>query len=229
MKLCFLGKSHAAVTLAEAARRKGFEITVEVPLASLVFVSEDTPTDETGVRDVSPIKALVESVMYRATAPIIITSQVTPGFTRSFKAASIYHQAETLRIEDAMQRALYPEMLIVGCWKATDAIRPEYLQYLEAFDAPVMKMSYEDAEFTKMAINAVLISQVSTSGVLSNLAKEMGADWNRVSRALHHDSRIGKYAYLHPGKWDNSRHLLRDYVSLLAAAPDNELLLAWRG
>ena len=49
MKLCFLGGTHAAQTLEEAARRKGFAFTSE-DKADVVFVAMDTPTKGTGER-----------------------------------------------------------------------------------------------------------------------------------------------------------------------------------
>ena len=101
MKLCFLGKSHAAVTLAEAARRRGFALTDDIGGADVCFISEDTPTDENGVRDLVPIMALVDLVRKERRGNAVITSQVPPGFTRSLNDASFYCQAETLRIEDA--------------------------------------------------------------------------------------------------------------------------------
>ena len=228
MRLCFLGTSHAAQTLARAAERKGFTLTDDLAGADLAFISEDTPTDENGVRDLKPILALVERVKTERRGSAVITSQVPPGFMRSIDDASFYHQAETLRIDDAMQRALYPEMLIVGfAYHSWEPCIP-YWDYLHAFDCPILKMTYEDAEFAKMAINAFLVSQVETSKMLAGIAKICGADWQRVSRVLRHDSRIGKYAYLHPGEPLASKHLLRDYVTLLGLDPENKLLKAWR-
>jgi len=139
---------------------------------------------------------------------------VPPGCTRQHFSQNMYHQAETLRMEDAMQRALYPEMLIVGCYEVDTVIHPDYLRYLEAFDAPILKMTYEDAEFAKMAINATLVSQVLNANRLAAAADKCGADWQRVARVLRHDSRIGKYAYLTPGDPLKSKHLLRDHVTL---------------
>ncbi len=207
----FMGTSYAAKTLKEAARRRGVKLTENIEEAELIIVAEDTPTDQFGVRNTDLIRKLIDSCPYGV--PIVVTSQVEPGFMRANPRA-LYHQAETLRIEDGIQRAMYPEMFIVGCVHKLSPILNEYLEYLEVFDCPIIKMSYEDAEFCKIAINAMLISQIATTNMLSDLASKAGADWGKVSQALRHDSRIGKYAYLTPGSWRNSLHLLRDYVSL---------------
>lgn len=213
----FLGSSYAAVTLREAARRRGLNIADHIDEASLVFVSEDTPTNENGERDVGQIVKLIQSVSVGI--PIVLTSQVPPGFTREqslrFESSTpLYHQAETLRIEDGLQRAMYPEMFIVGLYQPHQRIAPVYQEYLEAFDCPIFKVKYEEAEFAKIAINAVLISQVETANMLSAAARKVGADWGKIAQILRRDSRIGKYSYLTPGRWQDSRHLLRDFVTL---------------
>lgn len=221
----FIGTSYAAVTLKEAARRRGLKLTDDIDEANLIFVSEDTPTDEYGKRDLKYIQKLIDDCPIHK--PIVLTSQVTPGFCRRARQIPIYHQAETLRIEDGLQRAMHPEMFIVGCYDPSSPILYEYQQYLEAFDCHILKMTYEEAEFCKIAINANLISQVETTNTLSAIAEKIGADWGKIAQALRHDSRIGKYSYLTPGRWQNSKHLLRDYVTLRSMAHD-PLLEAWK-
>ncbi len=207
----FIGDSYAALTLKEAARRRGLPLTNYAEAADLVFVSQDAPTDKDGNRDMLVIRDLLDTVPDGK--PIVLTSQVTPGFTRTITGL-IYHQAETLRIEDGPQRAMFPEMFIVGAESLDSDLIPAYLDYLVAFDCPVLLMTYEDAEFAKIAINMTLASQVDNANRLSVAGAKSGADWGRVCRALRHDSRIGKYSYLTPGRWQNSPHLLRDHVTL---------------
>lgn len=213
----FLGSSHAAKTLKEGARRRGLKITEDINEAELIFVSEDTPTDSFGKRSLEGIYNDALQCVMSTTKTVVVTSQVPPGFTRRVNDARglVYHQAETLRIEDGIQRAMYPEMFIVGCEYPDIPIISDYQKYLDAFECPVIKMSFEEAEFCKIAINATLISQVETTNMLASAAEKIGADWGKIAKALRHDSRIGKYAYLTPGRWQNSKHLLRDYVTLL--------------
>ncbi len=216
--ITFLGTSHAPQTLSHAARAKGIAVTDDISAADLVFISEDTPTSESGVRDVEPIRALIFHALAHTGAPIVLTSQVPPGFTRAlgFAPGRIYHQAETLRIKDAMERALQPEMMIVGCptYQAYDLLPQAYRDYLEVFACPVHVVQYEDAEFAKIAINMFLASQVDTTNRLAKAASRVGANWWWVSQILKNDKRIGPHAYLEPGRWQDSSHLLRDHVTL---------------
>lgn len=211
MKVCFLGNSHAAQHISKAAAGKGFQL-VALKDAELVFVSQDTPTIEDGTRDLAPIRELIRQARTHV-APIVLTSQVPPGFTRGL-GIEIWHQAETLRIGDAEERAAHPEMIIVGCENYQHALPSPYWQYLQAFKCVVLTMTWEEAEFSKIAINMMLAAQVDATNKLAAAAERIGARWAFIVDALRHDSRIGPYAYLNPGRWEDSPHLLRDAVTL---------------
>lgn len=206
----FIGTSFAARHLKEAAIKRGVPVTELLEDASLIFVSEDTPTNEKGERDLDLIRQLL---LFANGRPIVLTSQVPVGFTRSLGNDNIYHQAETLRIKDAERRALYPEQIIVGhCGKAL-AVPPEYANYLNAFNCLVWWMSYEEAEFSKIAINMTLISQVENTNKLNAYAQKHGLRWDKIQDVLMTDKRIGKESYLTPGRWQDSKHLMRDWVT----------------
>jgi UDPglucose 6-dehydrogenase len=217
MRLCFLGSSHAQQHLSRAARAKGFELCGS-PNADLVFVSQDTPTNEDGERDLGVIRGWLD-IARQAGVPIVLTSAVPPGFTRSL-GFDLWHQAETLRIRDAEERALYPEMLIVGgkeMPKPAGAMHglPEiYVRYLLAFHCPVLRMTWEEAEFAKLAINCTLAAQVENTNRLSAAARKIGVRWEVIADALGLDSRIGAKSYLTPGRWQDSKHLTRDMRTL---------------
>lgn len=214
LNIGFIGTSHAAQHLSAAAKAKGFWI---VPFydADLVFISEDTPTDEQGVRDLRPIREMVAAAARGwQGSPIVLTSQVPPGFTRSLGIAHLFHQAETLRIIDAAERARRPEMLIVGSKDARDGIPAAYRSYLESFGCPVLRMTWEEAEFAKVAINMTLAAQVENTNRLASAAAKVGARWDVIAGVLRHDGRIGPKAYLTPGRWQDSQHLRRDALTL---------------
>lgn len=207
--ICFLGDSHAPRMLAEGARQRGIAVTSNPGKASLIFVSQDMPTDTNGKRDSEKISRLcMEARRYHA--PVVLTSQVEPGFTR--RMGLRFHQAETLRIQEALKRAKWPEMFIVG---ASEDLPQVYWDYLTAFgETPVLLMSLEEAEFAKIAINTFLAFQVDTTNRLASAAEKIGAKWERIAEVLRHDCRIGPFAYLEPGRWEDSPHLLRDAVTL---------------
>jgi UDPglucose 6-dehydrogenase len=214
--ICFLGTSHAPTTLAAAARANGIPVTDDMAEADLVFVSEDTPTDSTGKRDVTQIRNLVLATADATKAPIVLSSQVPPGFTRNLGVPSVIHMAETLRIKDAEHRARFPEQFILGVPDPTSLHLPRVLlDYVYAHgEARVLVMSYEEAEFAKIAINMMLAAQVDATNRLAKAARKVGARWKPIADVLKCDKRIGPHAYLEPGRWEDSRHLLRDSVTL---------------
>ena len=208
--ICFLGTSHAAVHLRKAALNRGCTLTQDPSLADVIFISEDTPTDASGVRNLAPIVALVKLAVQHE-AQLVLTSQVPPGFTRSLGLRDILHQAETLRIRDAHHRAMHPDYIIVG---GEAELHPEYIAYLNAFNTTIIRGTWEDAEFSKIAVNMFLAAQVEATNVLSKAARNCGADWAVITKALQADKRIGPEAYLLPGRWEDSMHLLRDSVTI---------------
>ena len=212
MNICFIGDSHAPKILAAAAMSKGFNLTNHIEGADLVFVSQDSKVADSGKRDLSVIEAMVRMAhpRRRLDAPLVLTSQVTPGFTRSLDIHPIYHMAETLRIKDAMERALNPEQIILGMRDEKSPLPKVLEEYCAAFKCPVHKVSFETAEFAKIAINMFLALQVDCTNRLSDVAGKVGADWECVKEILSLDKRIGPHAYLTPGRWQDSKHLLRD-------------------
>ncbi len=209
----FFGSSHAAHHLALGAIKRGNEVTFNAQQADVLFVSEDTPTDENGKRDLAPILELIDHAK-GFNRPIVLTSQVPPGFTRSLGIKTMYHQAETLRIKDAEDRAYSPEYIAVGMEIEGAEMPSAYVKYLYSFGCPVLQMTWEDAEMSKIAVNMFLAAQVEATNKLSEAAKKVGASWQKVSHALALDKRIGSHAYLTPGRWEDSKHLYRDFVTL---------------
>jgi len=79
-----IGGSHAPIIFRAAAQLKGIEVTDDINKAELVIISEDTPTDESGKRDTGPIVQHVYQTLRATEVPVILTSQVAPGFCRRF-------------------------------------------------------------------------------------------------------------------------------------------------
>lgn len=213
----FWGTTHAAQHLRMAAAVRGNTIAPDITKAEVIFICQDTPTNPDGERHQEPIAADLGYVMAqrsdaRPKPQIVITSQVEPGWTRAHSLNwPIFHQAETLRIKDAFFRAIEPDYIIVG---GEDCPNQSYAKYLLSFQCPLIFGTWEDAEFSKIAVNMMLAAQVDAANMLSEAAQNAGANWGKVSEALRCDKRIGPHSYLTPGRWQDSLHLLRDAKSL---------------
>ena len=185
---------------------------------NLVFVSKDVSTNKTGVPNLKEIVKLINSARknINSQGSLVILSQLRPGFMRkiNFNKKLLYYQVETLIFGKSLDRALNPERIIIGCNESNSKIKNSYLKYLKRFNCPIIKMSYESAELTKIAINIFLASSITTTNVLSEICSTIGANWEEIKPALKLDSRIGPKAYLKPGLGISGGNIERDIMSL---------------
>ena len=210
MKLCIIGSSFAPKTFRKVWPQLGFIIVSKPEDADLVFVSQDTKISPNGRREQASISKLVRNVYSKIDVPLVLTSQVEPGFTRSL-GLPIYHMAETLRINDAAYRARHPDYIVIG---GPDPCPFQIISFAANFSARLILCDWEEAEFSKIAVNMTLAAQVENTNRLAKAAKKIGADWNKVTEIIGNDKRISHHSYLQPGNWKKSKHLLRDYYTL---------------
>jgi UDPglucose 6-dehydrogenase len=195
----------------------------------LIYVAPDVPTDDRGTSDVTGLTALTGEIA-AAIAPdavMVILSQVPPGYTRALgvlPADRLYYQVETLVFGQAVERAIQPERIIVGCADPAAPLEGRLRAVLEAFGCPLLTMRYESAELAKISINCCLAASVTVSNTLADLCEATGADWSEIAPALKLDRRIGAFAYLAPGLGIAGGNLERDLaiVERLAAALGTE-------
>jgi UDPglucose 6-dehydrogenase len=183
----------------------------------LVIIALDTHTDASGIVDLSYLEGLVEVVLngIDSEIPVILMSQVPPGFTRRIGKGRGYffYQVETLIFGDGLRRALEPERYIFGYDEGQTI--PDAIQVWHAAgNCPVIAMSLESAELAKMSINTFLAAQLMTTSTLAELAANIGADWEDIAKTLRLDRRIGSNSYLTPGMGIGGTNIKRDLVGL---------------
>lgn len=188
----------------------------------IIYISGDIPTNDKGVSQLQEIRLILNTLSKLITnnTILIILSQIPPGFTRSIKnlfkkQVKIYYQVETLIFGSAIQRAMFPERIIIGSEFPKEPIDKKFNHFLNAFNCPIINMKYESAEFAKISINCFLVSSVSTANTLSEICEHIGADWNEIIPALKLDKRIGQYAYLKPGLGISGGNLERDLATVV--------------
>lgn len=218
MRIGFVGSTHLAQTLARASELRGFELADFVETADLVLIAQDVEDHE----KLEEVEACTRHALSTARegAPVVLVSQVPPGFTRRFLSDAerstrwnrpFYYQVDTIIMNCALLRATFPERIIVGCWHMREPLHPHYSNWLKAFGCPIFRMSYESAEMCKLAVNFYLANQVATSNVLAEVAKSVDANWDDMIPAIKADKRMG--AYLQPGTIEGS-HLVRDVKTI---------------
>ncbi len=194
----------------------------------IIFISQDVDTSSRGESNLNQIyKLIFKTKKYiQKKSIMVILSQLRPGFMRKikFNRARLFYQIETLIFGKGVSRALSPERIIIGCYDKNKDLEKSYRNYLIKFKCPIIKMNYESAELTKIAINIFLASNVTTTNVLAETCKKIGANWNEIKPALHLDARIGPKAYLRPGLGISGGNIERDISSLKNLISKNLIL-----
>lgn len=201
----------------------------------LVYIAPDIETDSSGKSNLEPIRSLVKTVtpFLKNEALLVILSQVCPGFTRqlNWDPSKLFYQVETLIFGQAIERTLKPERYIIGQADPHAPLPPTLVQFLSAFECPILPMRYESAELAKIAINMFLVSSVATTNTIAELCEKIGANWHEIAPCLKLDKRIGQHAYLAPGLGLSGGNLERDLAtfSTLAeeAGTDFGVVRAW--
>ena len=123
----------------------------------LVFLSKDVPTNYKNESNLILISKLIkESILHlNEQACFVILSQVYPGFTRqiSLNKGRLYYQVETLIFGQALNRIFNAERIIIGSNDIKNNINKYYNSFLKKFKCPIINLTYESAEITKISIN----------------------------------------------------------------------------
>jgi UDPglucose 6-dehydrogenase len=212
-----------ALVRENGARQRFTAVPGELAGCDLVYVAPDVPTDDNGNGDVADLSALIREVVAAVNpgAVMVILSQVPPGFTRALGVLppqQLYYQVETLVFGQAVERAVKPERIIVGCADPAMPLDARLRAVLGAFNCPILPMRYESAELAKISINCCLAAAVTITNTLAEICEKIGADWTEIAPALKLDRRIGPYAYLSPGLGIAGGNLERDLATAAGLA-----------
>ena len=200
--------------------RKNFLITHDfnyLKTAKIVFLAKDLKTSKKNKIETQEIIDLLKKVrQLRNKKILVIKSQVPVGFTRklNWKKSLKFHYVETLVFGEAVDRATYPERIILGKYNNNIKIPKVLSRYIKNFYCPILEMNYEESELTKGFINTYLVSQVITTNYLNEFSKKYRADWQKIKNALRLDKRIGKFAYLNPGLGLSGGNVERDLKTI---------------
>lgn len=204
-----------------------------VAAAEIIWITYDTPVDETDRADVEYVIQRVTTLFPFVSegALVLISSQLPVGSTRRLEeiyrrvrpggTATFAYSPENLRLGKAIEAFTRPERVVGGVRTAEGRTRIERL--LRPFAERIEWMSVESAEMTKHALNAFLATSVVFINELSALCEHVGADAREVERGLKSDGRIGPRAYLRPGLAFAGGTLARDVAFLVDIGRSEEL------
>ncbi len=207
------------------------DVAKAVAGAEIVIIAVDTPQGEDGSADLSHVLRAAEQIARAMTGyALVVTKSTVPVGTadrirdvlkkHAHHDFSVASNPEFLKEGDAVNDFMKPNRVVVG----TDDERAQ--EQLRALYAPIVRtndrlqvMDARSAELTKYAANAMLATRISFMNELANLAEKIGADIERVRRALGADPRIGPN-FLFPGTGFGGSCFPKDLQALRRTADD---------
>lgn len=180
--------------------------------SDVTFVVVPTPSDERGAFSLQYAarafheigRALRDKDDYHL---VVLTSTVLPGSTRfgllpilekeSGKMAGrdfgLCYNPEFIALGSVIRDFLNPDFVLIGEYDEQSGALLEtcYRQILEN-NAPCYRMSIENAELAKIAVNSFITMKITFANVLADLCERLpGGDVDVVTSAIGADSRIG--------------------------------------
>ena len=199
-----------------AANRERLRATLDhreaILATDVTFVVVPTPSDERGAfslqyaarafREIG--RALRERDQYHL---VVVTSTVLPGSTRygllpileaeSGKVCGrdfgLCYSPEFIALGSVIRDFLNPDFVLIGEYDDQSGAQLEacYKQILENH-APCYRMSLENAELSKIAVNTFITMKITFANMLADLCERIpGGDVDIVTKAVGADSRIG--------------------------------------
>lgn len=204
--------------------------------AEVALICVNTPPNEEGGFDFSPLESVVCSLCSLSVPPkcIAVKSTVPVGTAARLErlvrgvcgpiGPSVASNPEFLREGRAIEDFLNPMRIVIGAREEEAAwlLRALY----QGLDAPVIFTTPETAELIKLAANAFLSTRISFINEIARLCEQFGADVEIVAEAIGLDPRIGRH-YLKAGIGFGGACLPKDlrFLILLGEKVGEEVLL----
>jgi UDPglucose 6-dehydrogenase len=214
------------------------DIAVAVEQSELSFVIVPTPSDETGGFSIEYARAACEGIgraLATKSAPhhVALSSTVLPGSSRhgiipAIERASgkrcgrdfnFSYTPEFIALGSVIRDFLHPDFTLVGEFdSAGGAEMEEFYHQLLPDPKPCRRMSLENAELAKLALNAYVTTKITFANMLADFCERLpGGDARAVCDALGADARIGR-RYLNGGPSFGGPCFPRDNRALTAFA-----------
>jgi UDPglucose 6-dehydrogenase len=134
----------------------------------------------------TPVRQALEEVMGRG-----LDSHVCP--------VTLAYVPEFVALGDCVRGFQEPEFVVIGCDGKPDDIVDLYQRFLWDPDIPILPMTLEEAEITKLALNWCVALKTIEANLIGALCERFpGANGRVVTRAVGLDPRIGD-RYFKPG------------------------------
>ena len=197
--------------------------------AEVVLIAVGTPPAPDGSADLSAVHAVAETigknmngfkvVATKSTVPVGTADKIEEIIRRHTKEDfAVASNPEFLKEGDAINDFMKPDRVVIGSNhpRALEVLRHLYAPFVRTNDR-IHSMSARSAELTKYASNAMLATRISFMNDLAVLAEKVGADIDRVRKAVGADVRIGP-KFLFPGPGYGGSCFPKDVAALVQTA-----------
>lgn len=190
------------------------KISKEDWTTDFLWLAIDTPVNEFDESDLSSLKEVLSfNFKGRVKKGIIVTSQVPMGFCSNYKESfNIAYVPENLRLGQGLETFLNSDRIVIGSDR--ESFLNEVNELLKGIKGDRFLCNLNTSEMIKHATNSFLASSISLSNQLAIIGEQYNVDNIVVGKALRSDSRIGKKAYVIPGKGFAGGTLPRDLKTL---------------
>ncbi|WP_261794252.1 UDP-glucose dehydrogenase family protein [Bacillus smithii] len=197
----------------------------------ILFITVGTPSLPNGEADLSYVEEAArqigklmneyKAIVIKSTVPIGTGDKIHKIIKAELKKRNkeisfdLISNPEFLREGKALQDALYPERIVIGC--ETEKAEKVMKDLYKEINSPVVFTTIKDAEMIKYASNAFLATKISFINELARLCDKIGANVIQVAKGMGLDSRIGPH-FLQAGIGYGGSCFPKDIKALLALA-----------
>jgi UDPglucose 6-dehydrogenase len=209
------------------------DIAGAVRASEIVFIAVGTPQGEDGSADLQHVIAVAREigqamnkytvVVDKSTVPVgtaaKVRSEIASATSQPF---SVVSNPEFLKQGAAIEDFMKPDRVVVGTEpgdERAETIMKELYAPFTRTGAPVLMMDTASAELCKYASNSMLAARVSFMNEIANVCELVGADVDKVRRAMGADRRIGT-SFLFPGVGYGGSCFPKDVRALLKSAEE---------
>ncbi|UQA58608.1 UDP-glucose dehydrogenase family protein [Polyangium aurulentum] len=205
------------------------DVAAAVRGAEVVIIAVGTPPAADGSADLSAVFAVAETigknmngykvVVTKSTVPVGTADRIQQIIGRVTKEPfGVASNPEFLKEGAAIEDFMKPDRVVIGSndARALEVLRRLYSAFVRTNDR-IHAMDARSAELTKYAANAMLATRISFMNDLAVLSEKLGADIERVRKAVGADPRIGP-KFLFPGVGFGGSCFPKDISALIHTA-----------
>lgn len=205
-----------------------------VTKSKISFIAVSTPQAEDESAELTYVDQAANSIAEHLTDYHIIVNKSTVPVGTAYRTRDIIKKRleelgkkveidvasnpEFLKEGSAVYDFMKPDRIVIGADKeeVAQTLSSLYSSFSVNHDK-ILTMDVLSAELTKYASNAMLASRISFMNEIANICEEVGADVNKVRKAVGADKRLGTH-FLYPGVGYGGSCFPKDIKALRATA-----------